>query len=485
MTQSKEQVEIINQAVDTYKEHYYPSELLLQPECVDYNDFVYDLITLKKEAQEINSKNGDERYITHYIDNNKFHVMSTTQKGFAVTVKNNDVSISFKRFKKISKQPCIKIEYRAEYLARYGYVKCVNQVEKLLKTVLPSFYKVASELHLCTDVQGYDFSIMDFFRIKTRARKKEIFTEADTSAYFDGMKFTGFSIGSGDFMIRIYNKSHEIKKKPEKAFVKPSRWLWNPNFNEEQEVWRIEVQIRREKLKSLFNGHKMMDDSINCLNSLPDVWTLFMDKYKHKNLSDDCVIEIMKGKKTYKNGKEKLLSKYAIRKRFKESPDSNIWSKINKFWETKGRNLTYQEEIKKPSSLYVKNSIKSLVSTLTKHMGGVFDMNALNDIVSDMQEEHKQQHNITVFDSARIKAIESFNKVKVYYEQNYKNGVVLADEFKLYEQNLEHNLINLFSNLLGTESISHETLTTINKKLGFEPTQERKQYEFERSLNAC
>lgn len=479
---TQDEIKIINQAVDTYKEHYYPIELLSKGEIIDYNDFVFDLISLKKEAQEITAKNGDERYITQTINNHKFHIMATTQKGFAVTIKNSDVSISFKRFKTISKQPCIKIEYRAEYLARYGYVKCVETLQNFLKDILPHSYAVASEMHLCTDIQGYDFTVLDFFRLKSRSRKSEIFTDEESSSFFDSKKFTGLYIGSGNFMIRIYDKTHEIKKYPEKAFVKPSRWLVSDDYEEDKTVWRIEVQIRREKLKTLFNGSTFMDNSISCLNNLTSVWSLFMDKFKLKDLSEESAIQIMLGKKKYKNGLVKPLTKYAIRKRFKEANDAPIWKSISDFWETKGRNLTYQEEIKKPSKLYVENSIKSVISTLTKHMNGQFDSQALADIAYDMNKKEKDKKDMTVFDSARIKAVESFNKNKVYYEQNINNGVFIADDFKLYEQNLERNLVTLFSSLYDDDTISDTTLRQINKKLGYEPTEQRKRYEYEREM---
>lgn len=488
MTQS--QIKIINQAVDTYKEHYYPSQQLEQSEIIDYNDFVLDLISLKKEAQEITSHNGDERYVTEEIQGNKFHILATTQKGFAVTIKNKDVSISFKRFKKVSKQPCIKIEYRAEYLARYSYRKCVLTIKDFLKEILPHSYAVASEMHLCTDIQGYDFTVLDFFRLKSRSRKSEIFTDEESSSFFDSKKFTGLYIGSGNFMIRIYDKTHEIKKYPEKAFVKPSRWFASQNFEEDKTVWRIEVQIRREKLKTLFNGDTFMDDSFSCLNNLTSVWKLFMDKFKLKDLSEESAIQIMLGKKKYKNGLVKPLSKYAIRKRFNEAQDAPVWQSISQFWETPGRNLTYQEEIKKPSKLYVENSLKSVFSTLTKHMGGNFDTLALADIAMEMNSKEIEKTGMSIFDQARIKAIESFSKQTVYYEQNRENGICLADDFKLYEQNLENNIIKLFSNMYSQanltedfkETVSDITLEEIAYKLGFEPTKQRKLAQLEREM---
>jgi hypothetical protein len=463
-------INIINQAVDTYKEHLYPTVELTESEIIDYNDFVADLIEVKKDVQKINSTNGDERFITETINNQKFHVMATTQKGFAVTIKNGDVSISFKRFKKVSKQPCIKIEYRAEYLARYGYVKCVTQTQNFLKYIIPHFQAITSEIHLCTDIQGYDFTMLDFFRMKSRARKKEIYTEEDSKAYYEGMKFTGFTLGSGDFMVRIYNKTHEIKKYPEKAFVKPSRWYVSENYNEDLEVWRIEVQIRRNRLKHYFNDVKFLDDSINCLNNIDSIWSLFMERFEHKNLDDDSVVEIMKGKKKLKNGTEKLLSKYAIRKRFQRSELTNIWNKIQTFFESKGKNLTYYDEVSKPSKLYVENSFKSLVSTLTKHLKGRFDPYALADIIIESNEQYKDKKGFSIFDGAKLKTIDYFNQTILNYKVQKENGFsTVSDDFNEYEKELENNILAMFSVMLPKEDSKPELLHEMINKLGYVP----------------
>lgn len=465
MTQT---IEIINQAVDTYKEHYYPNMQLTEGEKIDYNDFVADLIALKKDAQNVKSYNGDERYSTETINGEKFHIMSTTQKGFAVTIKNGDVSISFKRFKTINKQPCIKVEYRADYLARYGYVKCVTQMQGFLKKIIPHTYSIASEIHLCTDIQNYDFSIMDFFRMKTRSRKKEVYMEADSNAYFDGMKFTGFVLGGGDFMVRVYNKTHEIKKFPEKAFVKPSRWMVNNNYDDTKEVWRVEVQIRRERLKHLFNEKGYLDNSTSCLNSIPDIWSMFMEKFTHKDLSDDSVVDIMKGYRTLKNGRKKILSKYAIRKRFQRSELSPVWNEIQTFFHTKGKNLSYQEEVSKPSVLYVKNSLKSVVSTFTKHLRGGFDPLVLSDIFHEANEEDREHKGFSIFDGARLKSIDYMNEAKVYYERMSKQGLVIEDDLKRFENDLEKNILDVFSLAYLKDIPTMDALHEYNKRLGYE-----------------
>lgn len=464
----QENINIINQAVDTYKEHYYPNMQLTQGEKIDYNDFVADLLSLKKDAQKIANSHGDERFITEDINGHKFHVMSSSQKGFAVTVKNGDVSISFKRFKIINKQPCIKVEYRAEYLARYGYVKCVTQMNRFLKEIIPHTYSVASEIHLCTDIQNYDFTILDFFRMKTRSRKKEIYMEADGVSYFDGRKYTGFTIGSGDLMVRIYNKTREIQKYPEKGFVKPSRWLVSPDFNEDKDVWRVEVQIRRSRLKHLMSEKGFMDNSSTCLNSIPDIWALFMEKFTHKGLDDDSTVDIMRGYKVLKNGSKKIMSNYAINKRFQRADNSYVWDSIKNFFHTEGRNLTKIEEITKPSVLYVQNSLKGVISTMTKLQRGGFCPFTLADIALKTNDENKETKGMSLFDSARIKSISYLNEAKTYYENMSSHGLVVEDELKQFENDLHENILNTFRFIYEDDIPTIETIEQINKALGYQ-----------------
>ena len=77
--------------------------------------------------------------------------------------------------------------------------------------------------------------------IKPARVKWQIFT--------DGTTFTGFVFGSGSVLARIYNKSHQAKQKLDDAYFALLTER-NPNsFDPEQDVWRIEFQLRREGIK--------------------------------------------------------------------------------------------------------------------------------------------------------------------------------------------------------------------------------------------
>ena len=201
------------------------------------------------------------RFINTRIGTAQFRVMATTFRGFSVTLRNQDVSISFKTVKmqsslktnKSSTQmnqthtPIIKVEFRSSFLARLGHVGAMQYVNELITSYILKEYLIkVSEIHLATDIQGYDFTELDYYRFKTLKRNNIKHVEDNSSSiYYTGRNFTGFTFGSGDEMLRIYNKTVEISKNPDKAFIKHFAWSNSPDYNPDSTVWRIEIQYRQ------------------------------------------------------------------------------------------------------------------------------------------------------------------------------------------------------------------------------------------------
>ena len=94
-----------------------------------------------------------------------------------------------------------------------------------------------------------------------RARKKEIIS---IGKHYSGLHPTGYSIGSGPIMARIYDKTAEVK-------VKHKEWFYNlwevSGWHHGDSVTRFEFQLRREVLK------EFSVDSFSDLNErLADMW---------------------------------------------------------------------------------------------------------------------------------------------------------------------------------------------------------------------
>ena len=68
-------------------------------------------------------------------------------------------------------------------------------------------------------------------------------------AFTDGTTFTGFVFGSGSVLARIYNKSHQAKQKLDDAYFALLAERNPDTFDPEQDVWRLEFQLRREGIK--------------------------------------------------------------------------------------------------------------------------------------------------------------------------------------------------------------------------------------------
>ncbi|MGO8948864.1 MAG: hypothetical protein ACLQUY_14675 [Ktedonobacterales bacterium] len=81
-------------------------------------------------------------------------------------------------------------------------------------------------------------------------------------AFTDGTTFTGFVFGSGSVLARIYNKSHQATQKLDDAYFALLAERNPDTFDVEQDVWRLEFQLRREGIKGfkLFSEPDAGDD---------------------------------------------------------------------------------------------------------------------------------------------------------------------------------------------------------------------------------
>jgi len=438
-------VEKISQHVDTLKNHYYIEPTIEDDNFHRYLSLVDKLISLKKEAQETKNNYGDIKSINYEIGvidsklTHKFNVMPTSISGFSVVIRNNDVSIALRKTKnKVNPSPVIKVEFRAEFLARKGYKKAIAIVNDFISSHLLAEYKIKiSEIHLATDIQGYNFTPLDYYKMKTRARSRQTHEEealeAKGSVYGGITTFTGMSFGGGDYHFRIYNKTKEISKFKNKSFAKTLLWDGKPNYNPDSTVWRLEIQIRRSKLKRLVNSdNSTLDDYNNILNSIPDLWAKALSDYNIKDLSDTDSFNLLRGKRTLKNGTEKLLTKNAIYGIFKRAKDLSFWTHI-KQWN--GHNPlpinTAFAEPKQGHISYVSNSIKSLYSTMAKHYGSV-SVKTLIQAFKDSEQLNQENKQISLIEDTLNKQIDWFEKIEYLKD----NGVVSVPLHKDLEQNI-------------------------------------------------
>ncbi|MFA6195645.1 MAG: hypothetical protein WC656_03260 [Sulfurimonas sp.] len=433
------EVSKISQHVDTLKFHYYISTNCSDESFHKFLKSVDTLISLKKDAQTTKNEYGDTKSINIEFGTHKFNVMDKSITGFSVVLANNDVSIALRKTKnKINPSPILKVEFRSEFLARKGYKKAVDIVNSFVSEYLLDETKIKiSEIHLATDIQGYHFTHLDFFRMKTRSRNSQTHQEetdySRASAYGGVTTFSGFSFGGGDYHMRIYNKTLEINKFKNKGFAKTLLWEHKPNFNPDATVWRMEIQIRRNKLKKLVNSDlSTMDDYYNILNGIPDLWNKALTDFRVLDISDTDTFNILRGKRTLKNGTERLLTKKAIYNIFNRSEDLPFWNDLKKWNGYDGNNISTAFNMPKSGSFdYVSNSIKSLYSTMAKHYGSV-DTQTIIQAFKDANELNLEKKQISLLEDSFNKQIDWFERIEYLHD----NGVRNLPRYKILEENI-------------------------------------------------
>ena len=451
-------VETISQHVDTLKFHYYISKTISDEVFHRYIKTIDSLISLKKESQEASNNYQDTKTINKTFGTHKFNVMDKGIKGFSVVLANNDISIALRKTKsKVNPSPIIKVEFRAEFLARKGYIQAIKIVNDFVSQHLLDDYRIKiSEIHLATDIQGYNFTPIDFYRVKTRARKRTSYEEetdfAKASSYGGLTTFTGMTFGGGDYHMRIYNKTVEIMKQKNKAFAKILLWNKKSNYDENKTVWRLEIQIRRAKLKKLVNHEKnTMDDYQNILSAIPDLWSKALTDYTFKDISRHKVTDMMAGIRVLKDGTEKPLTKTAIYQVFKRADNLYFWDDL-KEWNGHYPQLI-DTAFKTPNTgafEYVSNSIKSLYSTVSKHYGSV-STKTLIEAFKDANKLHQESKQVSLLETSFEKSLDWFERIE-YMKQV---GVVNVPDYKDLEANIYQTVFEADSHIKDNPYSTH------------------------------
>lgn len=452
----------IAQIVDTLKLHFYHGNHTTQSDFNRYVAFVNELKELKKQAMEIHHSNNEMRFIKTQIGMDSFRVMAATIRSFQVTIQNHDLSISFKthnhkpqtqqqtqstEFLSLTPNPVIKVEFRASFLARMGLTLAKEYLLHLIqKFVLPDYTIKVSEIHLATDIQGYPFNSVDFCRFSTPKRTiaaHDQENEVGTTYYYQGRRFTGFSLGGGDEMLRIYNKSIEIKKKKDKAFIESLVWERNAAYDPTQEVWRIEVQYRREKLKTLSDSKSGLLDGFEVvLDSIPTLWQRALEQFNFKDLSDQHALEAMLGYQEV-DGVHRPIPAKTIAMRKLRSKTHPLWTALEGWNGFEPNVITPYVAPKTGSFEYVSNAIKSLLSTTLKHVG-YLDAEVMAEMFERANLETMEKKGLSLVENAVANTLDYLAEVE---RQTLEHGICISGQHKL-EIGLQKHIQEIMDHLM-------------------------------------
>lgn len=243
------------------------------------NSNLFDaLISAKNKAQE---EDKDSEPVN--LGGHEFNVMRTGVQMFQFRLIRGDIRILFSPRKHTSNIPNCRLEIGSLSSWTPGYNEVYKNFVKMMELLGGVLCKEkVSEPHLTVDLIGVDIKDTPV------AQQEHWVTRAHTfSAHCKHKKLTGVSIGSGDLMLRIYDKVEELKISRHK--IDTFLDLWGIEDLEAAPVTRIEFQLRRSILKEFKIAGKAhpintLEDLNECLSS---VWSYLINEWAR--LSDKPV----------------------------------------------------------------------------------------------------------------------------------------------------------------------------------------------------
>lgn len=193
----------------------------------------------------------------------KWFKVTSNKKLYGYVLYNDDVTVKISRKLSNGAYPEMFVEFRSRFLL--GGLK---DAYHLLKEWVEKWAVISSEkvsrVDLTTDFQGDIISDLNLDNIVRRSKKWSSHFDFKSSTHGLGRRITGHDFGSGDIMLRIYDKTLEIEDKG-KQYVKAE---WEKcGWDKISMVSRIEFQLRRGFLKEF--KVETVDD---LMLKAPDIW---------------------------------------------------------------------------------------------------------------------------------------------------------------------------------------------------------------------
>lgn len=168
----------------------------------------------------------------------------------------------------------VEIVFYAAHLACVGVVAAKSEAEKLARDLGDVFDARLRRLDLAADVAGWALRAKDRRAFVRRSRvRTSIFAHAPhghnlrapapaelraSATAYETRQITGFSVGRGDVVARVYDKREELQldASRHKAPAEEARWR-EGGWDGQEKITRVEFQLRGEALKEL--GARSLD----------------------------------------------------------------------------------------------------------------------------------------------------------------------------------------------------------------------------------
>lgn len=413
------------------------------------NYFMYErllqiLSNFKDDAIASNANYEFENGISFDLSTfGKFFIRPKGQGRYKFVIYNQDIEIYFSTVKYGANDyttPQIVVDYRARYLSLLGYEKAYSVVCSMLETLLSTdenniyshmFNTQLMRIDLCTDVGNIDYTPIDKYRFQTNFKSQG---HIEFKEHFQFNRLTGFSFGKGDYMMRIYNKRHELNNNASKLWLTR---LWVDNGYDENirpPVWRHEVQMRRPYLK-MFRKEVVHDEVLYFFDMLPNLWTFAFSKVSYVDITTPQAISIMEGLYTSDNLRQLFY-------RTKKKNPSLVWEHASYWKGLKAPGPEYVGNLKKSDISIAKRFYKSFISTAYKATEG--DPYSVLTIMDKVQEDLQLNYGTDLHDYGENKVLGNFIDNAQYITNN---GFTVDRDFrglalKMYE-GMRERFLNL------------------------------------------
>src|SRR5690606_24552027 len=199
------------------------------------------------------------------IDDHQFMVLPRGRGRFAFVLEDNWFSIQLSNAS-AGIMPLALVQVRSEYLTAVGPEAAIATITELVQGMgtvenPPKISRIDLFADFCTD---HDLTAFPGSHWVKRSKKRSIHEDSD--------QVTGISFGSGnEVSARLYDKTRELLKSG-KDYMKP---LWTQEgWSGQDQVWRMEFQIRREGLPVQMHGPA--GEVLGCCGSL---WRYLCDDW--------------------------------------------------------------------------------------------------------------------------------------------------------------------------------------------------------------
>ncbi len=264
---------ILATGVDTLEVGYCIKEYLLTQGQLDW------IAQAKLDAQ---STPEDNDLGVVGINGVSLKVNRTGAQRYEYIMSNGDIIVKFApRAQSGRYYPELHIRYKSEYLWRVGWLKATKQVRDWLNTWAVIIEDKVSRADICVDL-GMSIPELNMAQIVSYARGRSKEGGIHYGEHYQGRVISGYSIGKGDMMCRIYDKTREILKSGKQWFQD----IWRQNgWIAGMSVTRVECQYRRNVLRELqTNSLKDLELQLGDLWQYAVAkWLTIRDISSHKN----------------------------------------------------------------------------------------------------------------------------------------------------------------------------------------------------------